>query len=285
MYNHERSIRLLQLLNASSRRTILCIGAAIAFSACGGDHGSATTTQPINVPGTLQMTISRSASSQIPAIADSAAVRVWHPAAGTNQVQLVAIPSPGSNTNVSFNLPALSGYSVGVIAYHRSYDGSREALAGGRTDNVTILADQVATATVDVEPWSVTLSSTPDPIVSGEPVTYRAQINGPSAADFFAGGYFYTGLDKWTANSSRPTPPIGAMGWEVATNSLISVTAAAPTVLSDTALRVQVVFGGRDNVWGTQNGGLYFYAPSFALGDTLYRRGIKVPAGGLVVQF
>jgi hypothetical protein len=167
-----------------------------------------------------------------------------------------------------------------VIAYRRNPDVGREALAGGRADNIAVQADQTTAASLTVAPWSVSLT-TPDPLVSGEQTTYKAQVSGPTT-DFLTSGAFFVGLQKWTTLGTAPGPNITAQlnNGELATSSV-----AAPTVQSDTAVRIQTYLLVDGNVWQTGNFPLLVFAPSFTLGDTLFRRALKVPAGGLTVTF
>jgi hypothetical protein len=145
--------------------------AAIAVAGCGGAEG---VTPPPGAMGTVSLTIARSSNSQVPLQAESAFVKVW--SATTNVVQPVQIPTPGTTSTYTLTVPAGSGYSIEVVAFHELHDGIRVALAAGEKNNLTFTPGDNAVA-LDVKPWTYTLSG-PDTIQSGAPATYTLTITG-----------------------------------------------------------------------------------------------------------
>lgn len=146
---------------------------AIPLLACGGDSHGVTPPPPAGTSAvTLRLT--RSTASQIPVGAESAFVKVY--SATTDVVQPIQIPTPGSTSTYMLTVPAGSGYSVEVVAYHELHDGIRVALAGGEVNNLTFVPGDNAVS-LSVKPWTYTLSG-PDIIQSGAPATYTLTITG-----------------------------------------------------------------------------------------------------------
>jgi hypothetical protein len=251
----------------------------VMLGACSAGGGGTEPTPPAQ-SGELRMTLVRSTSSSVPAAADSALVRVWHPMAGTNQVQRVAIPAPGASTQVSFNLPARSGYSVGVVAFRVNPAANvREVLAGGRTADVTVSGGQTSQAAINVVPWQMTLAG-PDTLISGEPAALTATVSGGPVADFFVEGFFHVGLSPWASLSSLPTSLPGTLVGNQLNGSIV-----APTVQADTAVHIQMDLRMNGNDWQSTNLSLIAFLPSLTLGESLIRRPLRVPNGGLIVTF
>ena len=71
-------------------------------------------------PGRMHFNLTRSSSSNVPPSADSALVRIYNSSTSFNQLYPVKIPVPGSQTVVSAQLPADTGYTVAIIAFHNS---------------------------------------------------------------------------------------------------------------------------------------------------------------------
>lgn len=153
-------------------RKLLALPVVALAVACSG--GSDGVTPPPNTPGKVTFTISRSSTSQVPIEAESAFVKLSNE---TNDVvQAVKIPDPGSTSSYTLTVPAGSGYSLEVVAFHELHDGIRVALAGGEVHDLTLHPGDNSVA-LDVKPWTYTLSG-PDTIQSGEPATYTLAITG-----------------------------------------------------------------------------------------------------------
>ena len=121
--------------------------------------------------GEARLTLKQTVDSKLPGMVDRAFVRIWKNETGYNQVRDVAIPDPNDTTNVSMSVPADSGYSVGVIAYVADTANVNQsnasipaniALAGGRTDSVTVAADTTTDVDLNVVPWKFDVSTNPD---------------------------------------------------------------------------------------------------------------------------
>jgi hypothetical protein len=148
-----------------------------------GCGGSGANTAP--APGstsTLSFLIKRSATSQIPAAAESAFVKVFNDA--NDVVAPVLLPTGNDSTRVSITIPAGAGYSIEVIAFHELHDGIRVALAGGEVHSLTLVPG-ANTVSLSVAPWTYTLAG-PDTIQSGQPATYTHVITG-GPTDLFTG--------------------------------------------------------------------------------------------------
>ncbi len=256
----------------------------LALSAC-------TTPQPgISGPdseesGELQLAVTRAANSQVPPQADSAVIRIWHPMAGTNLLQRVAIPNPGDTTRVRIRAPARAGYSVGVMAY-RGFDGStsayRLALVGGRAANVTIATDQPARVHIALSRWNLVLA-VPDSVVPGEPTTLGGRVTG--GPGFFGGGSMCLAFSPWTTPTEFPNRgcayPLPQM--LMVTSDSFTTTFTAPAATADTTLWFAVDFWVDTQPW--QTGGLdYVFLPSLMLGDTLFHVPVRV-SGEIIVSF
>jgi hypothetical protein len=149
--------------------------AAIALAGCGG--GGNDITPPSGTMGTVSLTLTRSSASQVPVGAESAFVRVW--SSSTDVVQPVEIPDPGTTSTFTLSVPAGSGYSIEVVAFHELHDGIRVALAAGEVHDLTLSPGNNAIA-LEVKPWTYSLSG-PDTIQSGEPAAYTLTItDGPT---------------------------------------------------------------------------------------------------------
>ena len=227
------------------------------------------------------MTISRSATSQVPATADSAAVRVWHPTAGTNSAKYVEIPDPGATTQVTFTVPVRSGYSVGVIAYRRDPDaGLREGLAGGRADNVAVAAGSPTTVQINPVPWRVELNS-PSSMVSGEQTTIMAEITQGPITDFLlTDTRLFLSTQQWSSLASLPTSRLA-----IRSGNQMTWTFAAPTVDESSMAWIQFALQIDHLAWETASQPILIFSPSFTFGESLYQRPITVPSGSIIVNF
>ena len=147
------------------------VAAFVLLGCGGGDNG---VTPPSGTLGTISLTVTRSTASQVPIEAESAFVKVW--SANVDTVLPVEIPAPGTTSTFTLTVPAGSGYSLEVVAYHELHDGIRVALAAGEINNLTLTPGNNPIA-LDVKPWTFTLSG-PDAIQSGSPATYTLTITG-----------------------------------------------------------------------------------------------------------
>ncbi|MBA3831851.1 MAG: hypothetical protein H0X34_08160 [Chthoniobacterales bacterium] len=139
--------------------------------------------------------------------------------ATTDVVQPVAIPTPGNTSTYSLTVPAGSGYSVEVVAFHELHDAIRVALAGAEIHNLTIVPGNNAVS-LAVKPWTYTLTG-PDTIQSGAPATYTLTVTGGPTDLFTTRVEMHTNLgvaspdnhfdivgDGVTASATFPVPPI-----------------------------------------------------------------------------
>ena len=152
-------------------RIVWALAASAVVGCSGGANG---VTPPPNETGTITFTIARNSASQIPLAAESAFVKVW--SASTDIVQPVQIPSPGNTATYTIDVPAGSGYSIEVVAFHELHDGIRVALAAAEVHSLTLNPGNNSVA-LDVKPWTYTLSG-PDVIQSGAPATYTLTLTG-----------------------------------------------------------------------------------------------------------
>jgi hypothetical protein len=146
--------------------------AAIALAGCSG--GGNDITPPPGASSTVSLTITGSSASQVPVGAESAFVKVW--SSSTDVVQPVKIPDPGTTSTFTLTVPAGSGYSIEVVAFHELHDGIRVALAAGEVHDLT-LSPGNNPVSLDVKPWTYSMSG-PDTIQSGTPATYTLTITG-----------------------------------------------------------------------------------------------------------
>lgn len=271
----------MQMPRISPHRRRLIGGATMvtlsSFTGC-AEH---TPQEPDNAPdepGTLVMSLQRAMNSQVPASAESAFVRVWHPTTQFNQVVTAPIPAPGTTTQVTFNVPAGSGYSVGVIAWRRDATVQLEALAGGRRDSVTVAAGTNGPVAVTVAPWTYTISG-PVTVQSGTVVRFRATVKGP-LKDFFSNAWILAGTKSWTDYRTRPGQNQGAA---VDGDSIVG-SFTVPTYSGDSAVYVGFDLYGDYAQWQSQRP-IYLLLPSITLGGEPTRVPATVPGGSLVVSF
>jgi hypothetical protein len=263
----------------SSMRKNIALAGLLALTAACGEGG----TPPTETSGTGEfvMTLARAANSTIPAQADSALVRVWR-GSQVNAVKAVAIPAPGATTQVQFNLPANSGYSVGVLAFRFNVNGiGREGFAAGVTHNVDIVADQANQAAVNVAP--VTLSRTgPDTMRAGVSSTFTFTFDNPAIAteEMLGNPYVRSRMTPWTSDSEFIPG-----GFVPNTATGFTYTVAGPTVDADSALYIQtrLMTGGGWTAPGVNP--VMFYIPSLSLGQPLIRVPVKPASGSLTVVF
>jgi hypothetical protein len=64
----------------------------------------------------------------VPVGAESAFVKVW--SSSTDVVGPVKIPDPGTTSTFTLTVPAGSGYSIEVVAFHELHDGIRPRCSG-----------------------------------------------------------------------------------------------------------------------------------------------------------
>lgn len=257
------------------RKTLLALSLVLSAAAC-GDGGGGTVEPTPNAE--LGMTLRRAVNSAVPSIADSALIRVWHPTAGINQIKAAPIPTPGSETRVSFSLPAQNGYSVGIIAFKRNGPYTL-ALAGGRTDAVNVVAGQANEAAVSVLPWTMAISG-PDTLQSGQQATFTFSLAGGAHNGILDFAVIASSLTKWTTDVGAPS---GNAATKTATGQY-SATLTTPTVNGDTAFFMQPRLYLAEG-WNQAERLVQAHVPSLTLGGTLFRRPIKVPGSTLTVVF
>lgn len=161
-------------------KPLLALASLAGALACSGS--GAHTSPPPGENSTLSFMITRNATSQIPGAADSAFVKIWND--GTDVVAPVQLPSANDSTRLTLTVPAGSGYSIEVVAFHDIHDGIRVALAAGEVNDLT-LAPGPNAVSLHVAPWTYTLAG-PDTIQSGEPATYTHVVTG-GPTDLFTG--------------------------------------------------------------------------------------------------
>ena len=255
----------------------------LAAVACAGGKEGSTTIEPTS-PGELKLRLQRSTTSQVPAAAESALVRVFNKGTGFNSVKGLAIPAPGATTEVTFNVSSGTGYSVAVIAYAFGEGAHtyRYALAGGRADNIDVRADSTTSVSINAVPWTVAVSG-PDTARSGAVVTYSATVAGGPVEDFFADSYLHVAL---TPSEMDFPAPAGTRIGASRNGAQVSATFTAPTVSADSAMYMGVELSTPSNGWQFGNNGpLYLLIPSRMLGEEPVRRVLKVPSGGISVSF
>lgn len=255
----------------------------VLSAACGGDGPGTPPTEPGGT-GDFTMTLMRAANSQIPALADSALVRIWNTTNNVNALKAVAIPAPGATSQVNFSLPSGSGYSVGVVAYRFNSVGiGREGFAAGVTHNVTILADQANQAAVNVLPLSLTMSG-PDTLRAGTTATYTFVFSDPALAheEMLGQNYFVRVRNTpWTSDSEF-IPSMGAHG---RVPGGFTAEFPAPTVDADSAVYVQPR-ARTGSQWPTGEGGpVHFFVPSLSRGQALFRIPVKPATGSITIVF
>jgi hypothetical protein len=229
----------------------------------------------------VRLALARAAESQVPTQAESAFVRVSHPTSGFLQIKQAPIPAPGTTAEVAFSVPVGAGYSVAVVAYRRDASSVREALAGGKTDNVTVSADQPSRVSIDVVPWAITINA-PTELVSGQQATFTATLTqGPTDGFLTNDAFLIIGLTPWTTLSDIPGPTRSGLR----SGNQLSITANAPTVDADTAVRIQFNVRLNHFEWNYPNFAIMSFHPSLTLGGELHRIPVKRPAGSLIVTF
>jgi hypothetical protein len=155
----------------STRR--LSIAAVFALAAC--SHGDRSLVEPPPVttpdtltipdpsrsptPGPVRLNLVRSATSNLPAAAESVLVRVYNPNSQFNEIFPAAIPVPGHTTVVTAMVPADTGYVVALIAYH---DNNTPDAVGSTIDNdTTITVFPAGSPTYTNTPVHVDLTTAP----------------------------------------------------------------------------------------------------------------------------
>lgn len=261
------------------RKTLLAFSLVLGAAAC--SDGAGGTVEPEPKPTVeLGMTLRRAVNSAVPSVADSALIRVWHSTGGINQLKAVAIPTPGSETRVTFAVPAQNGYSVGVIAFKHSGPYSA-ALAGGRTDGVNVVSGQANEAAVNVQPWQMAISG-PDTLQSGQQAAYTFTLSGGAHLGILSQSITVLhSLNRWTTDGAAPNT--GTSGYAQVPGTF-TVTIPTPTVNADTALYMQPALFV-DNGWYQNDRSVLAFLPSLTLGGSLFRRPIKVPGTTITVVF
>jgi hypothetical protein len=195
------------------RLGVYAIGAVFSVACSSGDRG--VTAPPVGPPGgpavdtvnfpdptgsanpgRVHFNLIRSSSSNVPSSADSALVRIYNTSTGFNQLYAVKIPAPGSQTEVSAQLPADTGYVVAIIAFH----------AGDVLDALGSTHDNDTTITV-LPQGSPTYTATPVHVDIQRP-PFATNFSISDGAHVTAGEHIYwsssigTPPDIWTDASS-----------------------------------------------------------------------------------
>jgi hypothetical protein len=137
-------------------------------------------------PGTIHFNLTRNVTSNVPAAADSALVKIYNSASGFSETFGASIPTPGSATTVTARVPADTGYVVAILAFH----GSTLDSYGSTSDNdTTITVWPEGNPTYTNTPVHVEMSggnATPgysiddgSHVVQGEHISWQAYINTP----------------------------------------------------------------------------------------------------------
>lgn len=256
------------------------LGALSLLAACGDGGAGGGVVTPAET-GDMQLTLSRAVNSTIPAGTDSAVVRIWNTAARVDAAKAVAIPAPGSTTQVQFNLPATSGYSVGVIAFKRDPAAGRQGTAAGVTTGVTILANQANAATVNVKPVEGTLT-TAESAASGTSSSVALTLTDASLLSQDMLGYS-------VALRMRATPWLS--DWEYVPSAAMSLVGTEfrssiqiPTLEGDSAVYLQAQLY---TATGWEAGGPrpLFFLPSLSRGQALTRLPVHPASGSITISF
>lgn len=273
---------------------ILVLAAAVAVAGCGSggsptDPGSDGGSDAPS--GDVSLTVARAAASSVPSQADSAYVRIWHPSAGTDNLEKIPIPDPDSTTTLSFTVPARDGYSVGVIAYVGGVNvgeagtGDMIAVAGGRTDGVSVAAGDTTQVALDVVPWEFSWSADRDTLVGDGAVTFTVDVTqGPSSFAFLRNMSVLLSLEPWGSDgavSDNDSSSVNQLftGAPFPADATIQV----PSVSSDTTAWIQFAVRINFESWGGSPPTVF--DPALVLGETLATMPVKPPEGGVTVTF
>jgi hypothetical protein len=101
----------------------------------------------------VHFSLVRSSTGQIPAAADSALIRVWNLA--FDSVARVKLPTPGEGGSFDMSVPADTGYTVMVLAFHGNCID-----AGGSTE-ATVNVEAIGRPGDDVQPTVVHIDVVP----------------------------------------------------------------------------------------------------------------------------
>lgn len=252
----------------------LVLSALVALAACsGGDH--TPTTPPPEGQGELKFTIQRLANSNVPSIADSAVIRVWNTGLGINQVQAVKIPAPGATTQAVFVVPGGTGYQVAVLPFKRQF--VRYAVAGGRTDNITVITGQDNPVSVNVQPIAVALLG-PDSITSGASTEFLLRVRGGGPiGGVYSAPFLCLSKVRNTFDVCNPAT--------VLDDSTFQIVYPPISVPFDSSLYAQVRFRSSDE-WPTEMNAnpawVYYPNTTLGVGDAL-RYPIRRTAGSTVL--
>ena len=139
---------------------------------------------PTEGDGAVSFSLKRTANSDVPSDADSAFVRVWTSDGDFNLTELVNIPDPGQQTEVSLDVSAGTGYRAGVLAVTPGlYPTDKIIRAHGSSGQFTVESNDTSQVNLDVRPAELTLER-PESLAPNQTDTITAtyQINPPDVS-------------------------------------------------------------------------------------------------------
>lgn len=137
--------------------------------------------------GRVHLNLTRSSTSNVPSSADSALIRIYNLSSSFNQFYPVKIPTPGSVTVVSAQVPADTGYYVAILAFHAdvldavgsSRDGNDTTITVFPEGNPTYTPTQVH-ITMQRAPFSTGFSiAEGSHVTAGEHIGFSSSIGTP----------------------------------------------------------------------------------------------------------
>jgi len=135
--------------------------------------------------GFVSFALARAENSSVPSDADSAFVRIWQPGGGFNLSDIVNIPDPGQQTEVSFDVPSGQGYRTGIIATTPASEfvpQSKRVLAHGSSEEFAVVSNETSQVALNPRPANLTLE-TPESLAPNQTDTIEATytINPPDS--------------------------------------------------------------------------------------------------------
>ena len=161
------------------------VSAALLVVGCDSAGSSSDDPPQQGEEGSVSLALARAENSGIPSDADSAFVRIWQPDGSFNLSDLIDIPDPGQQTEVSFDVPSGEGYRTGILAVtpaDESDQTRKKLLAHGSSDQFTVMSDDTSQVALDLRPADLTLEA-PESLAPNQTDTIEAtyQLNPPDA--------------------------------------------------------------------------------------------------------